>query len=481
MAAGIQLATDGRRAAGAQRGGGAAGGPGGQPGGLQRHRLLPGADRRIADDHAAGSFHGAVQGLGFLPPGAALHAGRGRQHDRPPRADRLHPAVLRGGREDHRRAPGDRRAGAHRDDADDPLDLVDRLPALQPGGNDPLRAFADGQHRDIDPPERRRTRADHRIPDRQHPGHRGGDPGGLLRGGQRSHLRRDRRPSGGAQRAEALPAGDAAADLARLPDLLYPAGDDVADLHAGSPIGSAAISRMPRPLESLAVWPVVTGLVFMFRSLGMAYNEVVVALLDVPRSYANLRRFAAWLAGASVAALVVMAVTPLSTFWFGTVSALSPQLVRNGAARLVARLAPAGVLRDAELVPGGDPAWQAHARRDRSGDDLPGCIGRAIPIGGGPGEMARAVHRPDGDGDQPGGADCMAVAPQPPGAGIGARPGCPALGGRAGSGGLRAIRGEGCGEQYSFREKTKRDERNYSPQNTRRTWRKHTGYQAIGV
>ena len=95
----------------------------------------------------------------------------------------------------------------------------------------------------------------------------------------------------------------------------------------GSPIGSAAISRMPRPLESLAVWPVVTGLVFMFRSLGMAYNEVVVALLDVPRSYANLRRFAAWLAGASLAALVVMAVTPLSTFWFGTLSALSPPLV----------------------------------------------------------------------------------------------------------------------------------------------------------
>jgi hypothetical protein len=92
------------------------------------------------------------------------------------------------------------------------------------------------------------------------------------------------------------------------------------------PIGSAAISRMPRPLESLAVWPVVTGLVFMFRSLGVAYNEVVVALLEVPRSYANLRRFAVWLAGASAAALLLMAATPLSNYWFGTVSALSPPL-----------------------------------------------------------------------------------------------------------------------------------------------------------
>jgi len=93
------------------------------------------------------------------------------------------------------------------------------------------------------------------------------------------------------------------------------------------PIGSAAISRMPRPLESLAVWPVVTGLVFMFRSLGVAYNEVVVALLELPRSYNNLRRFAIWLAGASSAALAVMAATPLSAFWFGMISALNPSLV----------------------------------------------------------------------------------------------------------------------------------------------------------
>jgi len=57
------------------------------------------------------------------------------------------------------------------------------------------------------------------------------------------------------------------------------------------PIGSAAISRMPQALESLAVWPVVIGLSFLFRSLGVAYNEVVVALLDEPGS-ASLHRTA---------------------------------------------------------------------------------------------------------------------------------------------------------------------------------------------
>jgi hypothetical protein len=93
------------------------------------------------------------------------------------------------------------------------------------------------------------------------------------------------------------------------------------------PIGSAAISRMPLPLASLAVWPVVGGLAFMFRSLGVSFNEVVVALLEVPRSYTNLRRFAGWLAAGSVAALTLVAATPLATFWFGTLSALRPALV----------------------------------------------------------------------------------------------------------------------------------------------------------
>jgi hypothetical protein len=92
------------------------------------------------------------------------------------------------------------------------------------------------------------------------------------------------------------------------------------------PIGSAALSRMPLPLQSLAVWPVVSGLVFMFRSMGVAYNEVVVALLDQPRSYSNLHRFTWWLGGASTVALLIMAVTPLSMLWFVRLSALNPQL-----------------------------------------------------------------------------------------------------------------------------------------------------------
>lgn len=93
-----------------------------------------------------------------------------------------------------------------------------------------------------------------------------------------------------------------------------------------NPIGSAALSRMPLSLDSLAVWPVVTGIVFMLRSLGIAYNEVVVALLDERGSYASLKRFAGLLSLATTGLLLLAVVTPLAWFWFAGVSGLQPDL-----------------------------------------------------------------------------------------------------------------------------------------------------------
>lgn len=92
------------------------------------------------------------------------------------------------------------------------------------------------------------------------------------------------------------------------------------------PLGSAALSRMPLALASLAVWPVVSGFIFMLRSMGMAFNEVVVALLDEPGAVASLRRFAMLLAGGTTTLLILLAATPLSGWWFETVSGLSPDL-----------------------------------------------------------------------------------------------------------------------------------------------------------
>lgn len=92
------------------------------------------------------------------------------------------------------------------------------------------------------------------------------------------------------------------------------------------PVGSAAMSRMPSALESLAVWPVLSGLVFMLRSLGVAYNEVMVALLDEPKSYFALHRFGLVISSLATVFLVLIALTPLSEFWFERISALTPAL-----------------------------------------------------------------------------------------------------------------------------------------------------------
>ena len=92
------------------------------------------------------------------------------------------------------------------------------------------------------------------------------------------------------------------------------------------PITSAALSRMPQAINSLAAWSPLTGLIFMLRSMGTAYNEVVVALLDGSNSWRVLRRFTNVLVAAGTGLLLLFVLTPLSAFWFGTISALGVDL-----------------------------------------------------------------------------------------------------------------------------------------------------------
>jgi len=93
-----------------------------------------------------------------------------------------------------------------------------------------------------------------------------------------------------------------------------------------APITCAALSRMPHALESLALWPIVSGLVFLIRSAGVSYNEVVVALLEEKGSASSLHRFALWLVVLTSSLLLVIVVTPLATLWFESLSGLTPLL-----------------------------------------------------------------------------------------------------------------------------------------------------------
>lgn len=100
------------------------------------------------------------------------------------------------------------------------------------------------------------------------------------------------------------------------------------------PVGTAAVSRMPDPLPSLAVWPMANAVVFVLQALGLALHEVVVALLDEPGARAPLRRFAVGLAVATTAALALLAIPPVAHGWFSGVAGLPPSLAAMGAATL---------------------------------------------------------------------------------------------------------------------------------------------------
>ncbi len=81
------------------------------------------------------------------------------------------------------------------------------------------------------------------------------------------------------------------------------------------------------PVESLAVLPVVNSLSFIFRSVGLSYQEVCIALLGKNHEHApELGRFALVLGLASSAGLALIGFTPLASLWFGTLSGLGPEL-----------------------------------------------------------------------------------------------------------------------------------------------------------
>ena len=57
------------------------------------------------------------------------------------------------------------------------------------------------------------------------------------------------------------------------------------------PAGSAAMSRMPEVINSLAAWQVVHAIIFLTRSIGFAFNEVVVAQSDKENAKNILNKF----------------------------------------------------------------------------------------------------------------------------------------------------------------------------------------------
>jgi hypothetical protein len=93
------------------------------------------------------------------------------------------------------------------------------------------------------------------------------------------------------------------------------------------PMVTFFMGRSRLAIESLAILPVVHGLVFVFRSLGLSYQEVTIALMgDHGEHFEKIRNFATGIAAAASVGLGLIVFTPLAGSWFQTVSGLSPEL-----------------------------------------------------------------------------------------------------------------------------------------------------------
>jgi progressive ankylosis protein len=106
------------------------------------------------------------------------------------------------------------------------------------------------------------------------------------------------------------------------------------------PVLTFFMGRSPLPVQSLAVFPVVHALSFLFRAPGFAFQETVIALAG--RDFAGIRALAAFGIGLGLClsgAFALVAFTPAASFWFETVSGLPPELA-GLAASATGMLAP---------------------------------------------------------------------------------------------------------------------------------------------
>ncbi len=96
---------------------------------------------------------------------------------------------------------------------------------------------------------------------------------------------------------------------------------------AAQPLMTFFMGRSVAPVESLAVFPVVVSLTFIFRSMGLSFQEVAIALLGKElEHFRALARFGLTLALLASGGMALVAFTPLAELWFVRVSGLSPEL-----------------------------------------------------------------------------------------------------------------------------------------------------------
>jgi len=93
------------------------------------------------------------------------------------------------------------------------------------------------------------------------------------------------------------------------------------------PLLTFFMGRSPAPVESLALFPVVISIYFLFGSLGLSYQEAAIALVGRKAEYRKeIRNFALGLAAVASGGLGLIAFTPLASLWLEGPAGLSTEL-----------------------------------------------------------------------------------------------------------------------------------------------------------
>jgi progressive ankylosis protein len=116
-------------------------------------------------------------------------------------------------------------------------------------------------------------------------------------------------------------------DLRSITRFYYPlALTSILSLGA-QPFVTFFLGRSYMSVESLAVIPVVNSLVFIFRSAGLSFQEVNIALIGEKRQNSGvLKNFAIYLGIIVTLLISLIALTPLADMWFINISGLSKEL-----------------------------------------------------------------------------------------------------------------------------------------------------------
>ena len=92
------------------------------------------------------------------------------------------------------------------------------------------------------------------------------------------------------------------------------------------PLTAAALARLPAPVATLAVWPVVSIVLLVMRGWGLALQEITVSQAKNPEARPALARFALLVGIVTSVVTIVLAVSPLLDMYLGRVLHLPADL-----------------------------------------------------------------------------------------------------------------------------------------------------------